>query len=890
MSFYLARASALVIATALVFGAAPVVAQSSGTFLTSELAQDDGGDCTGDDCKKDDDTGGADKEKDKPKPKIKPMDEFIKDKIRIEGLFPMYRDAETGAVFLELSPSQFGKEFIYHTFVQSGVSGLLGQLADLGFAGQIQENYVVRFRRRFNQIDVMRQSTDYVVDPGSPLIRASDINNSDSVMATLNIVAIDKKSDKVLVAVNGLFAGNDLTSMGSNVSPLLPLLGINPSLSKSKTSIRDVANYPHNSAVLVEYVFDFKKGFARPASVILQHNFTPMPQSDYVPRGDDPRVGYFTVEKTNLSTVEGLPFEDKIRRWKLEKTDPTAAVSPVKKPITFWIQNSTPLEFRDTIAKAALVWNDAFREAGYEGAIAVKVQPDDAPWKPGDVRYNVIQWIASPNPSFNGYGPSVVNPRTGEILAANIVLEQKSVSRQVLLDKILLSDGALGQAAGHAAHDDHGDHGDHGDHADCQVTAQARANLDFAMVLMSSGLMASDSPDGEALKRVIEDNLYYLVMHEIGHTLGLTHNMKGSFFRDLDQLKGGLAADEPITGSVMDYPATNILPGRAPALPFFPTMLGPYDKWAIAFGYDDRMKDAAYRDAFLARAGTPGYMFGNDAEDMRATGRGIDPRVIPYDMSSDPIGFSNAQLDLIRATFPALASKVQKQGLGNSDLVAAHTLLMSIYRQHGVAISRYVGGIYTARDLNPAGLSEAPPLRPVPADQQKRAMAALEASFFAPDALDFPADYLTNLVAQRRGFSGIKIPNVLDEVGRLQSPVLDHLLHPLTLSRMAVGPSLGGEYDVATMLGDLTRMIFAEDINGSANAFRRNLQMRYVGKLIDAEASKNVHVEPARPLIYSELRQIEKLMQRSKSRGDAPTRAARDYIVQTIRSALDDRE
>lgn len=871
------RVSALALASSLILSGTPLRAQVA---EADWMAQAEGGDCTGDDCPKADAEPG--KEAEKPKPKIKPLDEYIKDKIRIDGLFPMYRDAETGAVFLELSASQLGKEYIYHTYVQSGVSGLLGQLADLGFAGQIQQNYVVRFRRRFNQIDIMRQSTDYVVDADSPLARASDINNSDSVMATLNIVAIDKKSDRVLVAVNGLFAGTDLTRLGSNASPILGLLGVTPSLSKSKTSIRDVANFPGNSAVLVEYVFEFKKG-PRPASIILQHNFTPMPQSDYAPRSDDPRVGFFTVEKTNLSTIEGLPYEDKIRRWKLEKTDPQAAVSPVKKPITFWIQNSTPLEFRDTIAKAALKWNDAFADAGYLNALEVKVQPDDADWKPGDVRYNVIQWIASPNPSFNGYGPTVVNPRTGEILATNIVLEQNSVSRQLLLDKILGAEGSEALADAATLHADGASDGN------CMILAQMQANFGLASLLLSSGMFDADAKGGDQLKKLIEDNLYYLVMHEIGHTLGLTHNMKGSYFRDLAQLQGGLAPDQPLTGSVMDYPATNFLPGRAADAPYFPTMLGPYDRWAIAFGYDDRIKDPAYRDAFLARAGTPGYLYGNDAEDMRNTGRGIDPRVIPYDMSSDPIGFGNAQLALIRSTLPGLATKLWQQGQGNSELVKAHALLMSIYRQNGIAISRYVGGIYSDRDLSPLGAATPPPLRPVPIAEQRRAMAALDSNFFAPDALIFDPAYIANLVTQRRGFSGIKTPDIQDDVWKLQSPILDHLLHPATLGRMKLAPTMGGTYDVAAMLNELTVIIFDADIGGSANGFRQNLQARYVKKLIDTEASSNFNIDPVRPLIYAQLRQIEKLTQKAQNKGDASTRASRQYILQSIKVALDDK-
>jgi hypothetical protein len=861
----------LLAASALAYGA-PAKAAFEESF-DGVFAQETPSDCTGDNCEK---TGGDEAKTDaeKPKPKIKALSEFVKEKSRIDGLFPFYRDSESGVIYMEIDPKQLGPEYIYHNFVQSGVSGLLGQLADLRTAGQIQENYVIRLRRNFNQVEILRRSTAYVVDKGSPLERAAAINNGDSLMATLNIVAQDEKSGRIVVAATPLFKGTDLLRLGSNASPLLTLLGAPPTLNKAKTAIRDVANFPNNSSVLVEYVFDFKKG-PQPVGILLQHNITPLPADGFTPRADDPRVGFFTVQQTHLGKMEGLPYEDKIRRWRLEKTDVTAASSPVKKPITFWIQNSTPLEYRDTIRAAALKWNEAFAQAGFENAIDVKIQPDDAKWSAGDVRYNVIQWIASPSPSFNGYGPSVVNPLTGEILAANIVLEQNSVSRQLLLDKLAMPSA---DAADPAAIDSHE-----------SFEQQLHLSLNMAEAMLSSGLVAKDGDRAVELKKLVQDSLYYLVMHEVGHTLGLTHNMKGSYYRSVEQLVKGLPADETITGSVMDYPATNILPGRDPDLPYYPTRLGPYDVWAIGFGYDDRMGDAAFRARHLERAGSPGYLYGNDAEDMRATGRGMDPRVIPYDMSSDPIGFATAQMDLIRGILSDLPADFARQGLTNSDLLKAHVLLLSLYRQQALTVSRYVGGVYTDRDLAPLGADGAMPMKPVSRAEQERAMAVLQRYVLGPDALTFDPAYLANLVAQRRGMSGIDLPDVVNEIWRVQSPVIDHLLYPVTLARLSASVQLGGQFGVAAMLDRLDDMVFAADIGGSANAFRRNLQSKFVDKLIGAYGSSAAAADMARPDLYASLRQIERQMRRAAAKGDPETRAHRQYLVQKIEIALKDK-
>ncbi|NJS13646.1 MAG: DUF5117 domain-containing protein [Sphingopyxis sp.] len=348
---------------------------------------------------------------DKPAPKPKTIAEFVKDKQRLDGLFPIYRDAVSGTVFLEISESQLSEQFIYYTFVRNGVSGLLAQLGDLRFAGQVGDNFTIRFRKRFNRIDVMRENLAYTIEPDSPLKRAFGTNAGDSVMARLTIVARDADDKTLIVAANPLFIGTDLFRIG-NASPLLTAAGLNPSLSKAKTALQDVRNYPANTAIITEYVFDFKTG-PQPVSIELQHNLVRVPAPGFAPRSYDPRVGLISVRKTNLERIEGSQIDDVIQRWRLEKQDPSKPLSPPVKPIVFWIQNSTPHAYRELVKQAALLWNPAFAAAGFENAIEVRQQPDDADWDAGDIRYNLIQWIASPTPLFNGYGPSVIDPRIG---------------------------------------------------------------------------------------------------------------------------------------------------------------------------------------------------------------------------------------------------------------------------------------------------------------------------------------------------------------------------------------------------------------------------------------------------------------------------------------------
>lgn len=829
--------------------------------------------CTGADCPATSDTNTS-ATGDKPPPKPKTIADFTKGKVKIDGLFPIWRDPVSGAVHLELTAEQLKQQYIYYNFVRNGVSGLLAQLGDLRFAGQIGDNFAVRFRHRFNRVDIIRQNLAYVIDADSPLRRAQGINAGDSLMASMAVVARDEDGGRLIVAANPLFSGTDLFRIG-NASPLLGILGATPTLSKTKSSILDVRNYPANSAVISEYVFDFKSGPA-PITVELQHNLVAMPPEGFTPRRADPRVGLFTLQRTNLSALDRSPVDDVIRRWRLVKSDPAAGLSPPVKPIVFWIQNSTPIEYRDTIKTAAELWNAVFERAGFKNVVQVRVQPDDADWDAGDVRYNVIQWIASPVPLFNGYGPTVVDPRTGEIIGADIVLEHMGLQTQHRLQRAL---APVQPTTAAMLMDD-------GAHHDCALSSA----LQGALALALAQVAAADGPgasDPRTIDQLVRQRLIYLVMHEVGHALGLTHNMKGSTYRSLAELKAGLPADQPITGSVMDYPATLLWPGMTMTGAIFPQLPGPYDEWAIRFAYDPVMDDPAARLQLLARAGQPGYAYGVDAEDMRSTGRGIDPTNIPYDMSSDPVGFAAEHMTLIRSLQAGLP-----RGIGNAphDLdafVETHEMLMLLYRQQIIAVSRQIGGVFDRRDLVTSGGAVGPLLQPVPAVDQKRAIATINAALLAPGAMPFASDYVSSLVRTRRGQSPVRVTSIDEDVNQIQQLVLDHVFHVETLGRLATLPPEDGNWSVDTMFDSMTTAIFDADLQGSASGRRLALQQRYVAMLIGAMDIKAARMKPFRGTMMRQVKAIDRRLAGAAQRGDVASKAARAALRHDIARALD---
>jgi hypothetical protein len=223
--------------------------------------------------------------------------------------------------------------------------------------------------------------------------------------------------------------------------PRFNLGGLNPSKSKYDT----VRSFPNNTDIVVDLAYDNPNAFVsggaditdpRYVRVRMQHSLIEIPQNDFKPRMDDPRIGYFTQQVTDQTSISAVPYKDKINHWNPVKKDPTAALSEPVEPIVFWVENTTPLEYRQIIVDAGLKWNAAFEKAGFKNAVQMKIMPDSADWDPADIRYNVIRWVSSANPAYGAIGPSFVNPKTGQILGADITVEWYSGSATPNVDEL----------------------------------------------------------------------------------------------------------------------------------------------------------------------------------------------------------------------------------------------------------------------------------------------------------------------------------------------------------------------------------------------------------------------------------------------------------------------
>ena len=821
-----------------------------------------------------------------PKKKGKTIKDLTKSSKKIEGLFTIFQDTVTGATKLLIKEDQLNRDFIYFSQIADGVTEANA------FRGSYRGSSVFHLKKYFNKLEFIAPNTSFYFDKNNALSKSAEANISDAVVASGKILASDDKKGEYLIDASGLFLSETFTRIKGprfpGQSPFAFSLG---RFDKNKSKINEIKNYPENTNVKTEYVYSnpsvLNGGSAavtdgRNVSIKVFHTFMNMPENDYEARMDDPRVGYFLTQTNDMTTTNTINYRDLIHRWKLVKKNPDDAISEPVTPITWWMEKSTPVEWRETIKEGVLAWNEAFEKAGFKNAMVVKMQPDDATWDAGDVRYNVLRWTSSPNPPFGGYGPSFVNPRTGEILGADIMLEFVHFTNRVFADKLyndaaknmyletteeleakkfLAKNNLLFCSAGHVMHE----------------------NLQLGTaVLQASG--ASDM-DMEAIKK---EGMKSLIMHEVGHTLGLNHNMKASQLFSPDQLADAeFIKGKALTGSVMDYAGINITNDRSKQGQYYDMNVGPYDVWAIQFGYTP-FKNEAEKNALLERSTEPELIFGNDADDMRSPGKAIDPRVMIGDLSNDQITYSINRFELINSMMENLKDKFTKKGETYEELRRAYYTLHNQSAIAGGVVSRFIGGVYVDRStFGQEGGTQ--PYTPVSLADQKRAMNTLKKYIFAPNSFSTPKEVYNYLARQRRGynfFGGPEDPKIHEQVLSYQTRVLAHIMHPNTLQRLSNSELYGNKYKLSSFMTDLNNMMFKPDVYGSINSFRQNLQAVYTKRLISMISGKtsNRFSVAAKSMAIYNLKNIKTWV--SNKTGDLATKAHKNHLKTLITNAM----
>ncbi len=811
-------------------------------------------------------------------PKKQTLAEKTKGQKKNEGLFTLFQDTATGSVQIYVKKDQLGKEFIYQSFSISGPTTLfLNQSMHRNTA-------VFKIKKAYDKLEFSIVNTALYYDKENAVSKTSEVDKPEAVFY----------SDKVGFEDSlGYLVSGDALFLSEKLDPVKPIFTPSPftaqifnlgMLITAKSKYANLRSFPDNTDVVVDLSYDNPTTQAdggldvadpRYVRVRMQHSFIAMPVNDFTPRRDDPRVGYFTQERNNQTSISPVPFKDMINRWSLKKKDPQASMSEPVEPLVYWIENTTPVEFRQTIYDAGMKWNEAFEKAGFKNALQMKYMPDDATWDPADIHYNVIRWVSSAQPSYGAIGPSFVNPRTGQILGTDISVEWASGSGTPIFDELFNGPSVQplpGLTMNH--------------HANCSLASELKAQY-------TSGLTALEVSGASAaeIKEMHKQFLTYLIMHEMGHTLGLNHNMKASQMLSPAEVHNtSITRSIGLIGSVMDYPSINVSLDRSKQGDYYTTKAGPYDLWAIEYGYTqvDASNEEAVISKILSRSGDPKLAFGNDGDDMRAPGKAIDPRVNVNDMSNDQIAYAEDRFKLVNNLMGKLVQKYTKTGNTYIEVRVRYGNLNRQRADMSSAVSRIIGGVYIDRTL-PEQNSGTKPYTPVPLAQQKRAMDLLSKYIFAPNAFDADAQVFPYLQWQRRGFNQPGTGEDYKITGSIlaiqTNTTLAHILHPSTLQRITNSRLYGNQYSVADVMNDLVKGIFDADMAGNVNVYRQYLQISFVRGASQLVADNSPLDAVSKGAAYYTLKKLRTKIS-AASAGNEETKAHRANMVFLIDKAL----
>jgi len=809
----------------------------------------------------------------------------VKSSKKIDGLFTIYQDTVTGSAQLYVKKSQLGKEFIYQSFSISGPTQF--------FLNQSMHRvtFVFKVQKAFDKLEFSRVNTSFYYDESNPVSKTKNVDKPEAVFLSEKTAGED--SAGYLIQADGFFISEKMDAVRPANFPGMPmgmsfsLGGLNP----MKSKYNQIRSFPGNTDVVVDLAYDNPGAFVsggpditdpRYVRVRMQHSLIEMPSNNFRPRMDDPRVGYFLQQVTDQTSISPVPYKDMINRWHLEKKDPSAAISEPVEPIVYWVENTTPLEYRQTIVEAGLKWNAAFEKAGFKNAVQMKIMPDDADWDPADIRYNVIRWVSSAQASYGAIGPSFVNPKTGQILGADITVEWFSGSSTPIMDELL-----GGSSANQPAPVFNIPGMDHQHFASCNMAQELKAQL-------MTGMTVADITDaGPAeIKEMHKQFLYYLIMHEMGHTLGLNHNMKSSQMLSMAELNNKeITRKQGLIGSVMDYPAINISSDKTKQGDYYTTLAGPYDIWAIQYGYTPfsaAEEERALR-SILSRSTEPQLAFGNDGDDMRAPGKAMDPRVNVNDLSSDAIAYAEDRLKLVNSVMGKLVQKYSKPNQTFAELRARYGALQGQRNSMIAAASRYIGGIYIDRST-PDQRSGNKPYTPVPLATQKKAMELLSKYVFAPNAFDADTQVLPYLQPQRRGFNQNSAGDdyrITGVVLNQQGAAVAHILHPATVQRITNSRLYGNQYSVADVMNDLAKACFDADLKSNVNVYRQYLQTAFVKQAAMILDPKTIgYDDVARAAALNTLKKLKTQLGAAVSTNEE-TKAHRGNLVFLINSAVE---
>ena len=856
----------------------------------------------------------------------RPFAEVIKDAKQTPGFLPIWQKDDR--TWIEIGPEQLDKPFFLSINMSRGIGerGLLaGTMGSTWYT--VGGEYVGQFRKAAGNIHLLAKNTKFIATAGSPEERSVKNSFSDSLLGSAPIASAPHPERKsILIDANALL----MTDM-PRASYVIERAYRNSFSFDARNSFIQSAKANDERTV-----FDVTAHYAQPRipvpappptmpgatpspfyppPIVLEdprslflgflYTFTKLPDNPMRPRLADSRIGHFGTAKVNFSDdSKFLPVRWYVQRWRLEKKDPDADVSEPVKPITFYLGNEIPEKYREPIRQGILEWNKGFERIGFKDALVVKQQPDDADYDLGEAQYSSVRWMATATPSFGAIGPSQVDPRTGEILDAdigwdaNMVRNVRALKSESVVTYTPMYDAVTGELSTVA----HGAAG-HAHSRFCNHFEHASREMGFAMSLLEA--RGDLDPDSPAADQLVFDFLKDVTMHEVGHTLGLRHNFRASTAVNLQQISDRAYAEKNgLTGSVMEYTPVNIaLRGEKQGAYYTPT-LGAYDYWALEYAYKpfSAEEEGAELAKIAARASDPKLAFATD-EDI---GVAIDPLVNQRDLGNDPLAFFKRRMKLSQELWQRLEQRPLASGESYSMLRRS---FLTGFTQMGYAMgtaAKYVGGSEMVNDY--AGTQRLP-VTPIDPAKQREALTLITEGLLRSDSFKLSPEFLRKLVTERLerdsqyigNFVAAGSPfelNLPERVLSVQRDVLNRLMSPVVARRVVEnsGRTAGqrgkstAPFTLSELYETVQRAIWEEArIAIDSDVMRRNLQREHLRRLTSGLlGSSGAYPADARALLRRDARQLRDWLASTSSKAglSAETRAHYAEASETLTEAL----
>lgn len=715
--------------------------------------------------------------------KIKDYKDVItKEAVTDEGLFTVHTVEDK--YYFEIPVDILEKEVLVVSRIAGTVNGL-----NFGGAGmKSRPQQVIRWQRVKDQILLRSVSYSSVASYEEPIYNSVRQNNTEPIVMAFDIKAIRKDTTSkdeaaYVIDVESLFT-TDVSMIGALSSGQRKSFGISR-LDSKRSMISDMNAFPGNVEIRHILTYDGSKlpsnGLTNTLSLEMNQSFVLLPAVPMKPRLYDNRVGYFSLTQTDYSS--DLQKAEKVRfitKWRLEPKDPEAyargeLVEPVKQ-IVYYIDPATPKKWVPFLKKGIEDWQPAFEAAGFKNAIIAKEAPtkeEDPDWSPEDVRYSVIRYISTDIQ--NAQGPHVHDPRTGEILESDIMWYHNVMN--------LLRNWYFTQTAA----------------------------------------INSEAQKAQFRDEIMGELIRFVCAHEVGHTLGLPHNMGSSAAYPVDSLRSVDFTNRMGTApSIMDYARFNYVAQPEDGDVRLMPMVGIYDKWSIKWGYANlpdaetaQAESATLNEWIVEKNGDWMYRYGMQRGDP------FDPSAQTEDLGDDAMKASTYGIANLKRILPNVEKWTAEDGKSYDDLKELYGQVIGQYSRYMRHVRTNIGGVYEEPKTYE---QEGAVYTHIPKEKQRRAVIFLNQELF-----NTPMWMIDEKQTAKFQHAGL-----VDQVRAVQVGTLSEIFDFSRLARMIENEALNSSsaYSMIELCTDMRNGVFAELNSGATiDVYRRNLQRAYIERL-----------------------------------------------------------